>query len=34
MDEHNYNRIVLIFFIGLLVLTSALGVILAVVAHR
>jgi len=34
MDEHNYGRIVLIFFIGMLAFFSILGVALAVVAHR
>ncbi len=34
MDEQNYERIIVIFFVGMMVLTSALGVILAVVAHR
>ncbi len=34
MDEHNYERIIVIFFVGMLVFFSALGVALAVVAHR
>jgi hypothetical protein len=34
MDKHNYERIIVIFFVGMLVVFSVLGVALAVIAHR